>query len=166
MPLLCLLINNSAVQTDTPNPWFVLPNDMPCSLNAKIERFISIICLKPIVAKLRIWLQWTANIFKRTGNVSQESGMIFKKFANIITYRSADKSLAQPGRKQTNVSVRVAWISFGVWPCRKKKKTCWQLASRCCWNCARPWHASELVSFLVGLRTYQRPSKFNLKDKI
>ena len=22
---------------------------------------------------------------------------------------------------------------------------------------ARPWHASELVSFLVGLRTYQHP---------
>ena len=29
--------------------------------------------------------------------------------------------------------------------------------SRCCWNCARPWHASELVSFLVWLRTYQHP---------
>jgi len=27
-----------------------------------------------------------------------------------------------------------------------KKKTWWQLASRCCWNRARPWHASELVS--------------------
>ena len=36
------------------------------------------------------------------------------------------------------------------------KKT-WQLASRCCWNRARPWHASELVSFLVGQRTYQDP---------
>jgi len=35
------------------------------------------------------------------------------------------------------------------------KETWWQLASRCCWNRARPWHASEPVSFLVGLRTYQ-----------
>jgi len=46
-------------------------------------------------------------------------------------------------------------IYFGALPC--KKKTWWQLASRCCWNRARPWHASELVSFLVGLRTYQHP---------
>ena len=38
-----------------------------------------------------------------------------------------------------------------------EKKTWWQLASRCCWNRTRPWHASELVSFLVGLRTYQHP---------
>jgi len=37
----------------------------------------------------------------------------------------------------------------------QKKKTWWQLASRCCWNRACPWHASELVCFLVGLRTYQ-----------
>jgi len=35
------------------------------------------------------------------------------------------------------VSVRKAWISFGALPCRKKRKTCWQLASRCCWNRAR-----------------------------
>jgi len=35
------------------------------------------------------------------------------------------------------------------------KKSWWQLAFPCCWNRARPWHASELVSFLVGLRTYQ-----------
>ena len=68
----------------------------------------------------------------------------------------ADKSLARPGRKQANVSVRMAWISFGALPC-KKKKTLWKFASRCCWNRARPWHASELVSFLVGLGTYQHP---------
>jgi len=34
-----------------------------------------------------------------------------------------------------NVSVRMAWIFFGALPCRKK--TWWQLASRCCWNRAR-----------------------------
>jgi len=49
----------------------------------------------------------------------------------------------------------MAWIPFGALPCRKKTR--WQLASRCCWNRGRPWHASELVSFLVGLRTYQHP---------
>ena len=49
----------------------------------------------------------------------------------------------------------MVWISFGTLPCRKK--TWWQLASQCCWNCVCPWLASELVSFLVGLRTYQHP---------
>ena len=73
----------------------------------------------------------------------------------VRMYMGAAKSLARSGRKQANVSVRMAWISFGVLPCRKKTKTWWQLASRCCWNRGRPWHASELVSFLVGLRTYQ-----------
>ena len=53
----------------------------------------------------------------------------------------------------------MAWISFGVLPCRKKK-TWWQLASRCCWNRARPWHASELVTFLVGLRTCQNTGNY------
>ena len=40
----------------------------------------------------------------------------------MYTYRGADKSLAQPGRKQAKVSVRMAWISFGALPCRKEKK--------------------------------------------
>jgi len=37
------------------------------------------------------------------------------------TYRGADKSLAQSGRKQANVSVKIARISFGPLPCRKKE---------------------------------------------
>ena len=82
-----------------------------------------------------------------------------RKIAKSDYYRSADKSLARPGRKQGNVSVRMAWISFGTLPCRKKK-IWWQLASRCCWNRADPWHDSELVTFLGGLRTYQHPGSF------
>ena len=35
--------------------------------------------------------------------------------------RGADKSLASPGMKQANVSVRMAWISFSALPCREKK---------------------------------------------
>ena len=75
-------------------------------------------------------------------------------------YRGVGKSLARPGRKQANVSVRMAWTSFSALPCRKKK-TWWQLASGCFWNRARPWRAFELVSFLVGLRTYQHPGMTN-----
>jgi len=71
-------------------------------------------------------------------------------------FMGADKSSVRPGRKQANVSVRMAWISFGALPCRKKKQW-WQFAARCCWNRASLWHSSELVSFLVGLRTYQHP---------
>ena len=53
----------------------------------------------------------------------------------------------------------MAWISFGALSCRKKKIS-WQLASRCCWNRGRPWNASELISFLVGVRTYQHPGSY------
>jgi len=74
----------------------------------------------------------------------------------LLLNRGIYNSLARPGRKQVNVSVRMVWISFGTLLCRKKK-TWWQLAFQCCWNRARPWHASELVSFLVGLRNYQHP---------
>jgi len=84
------------------------------------------------------------------------SAIARKKFAWTRIYKGADKSLARPGRKQANVSVRMAWISFGALPC-KKKKTLWHFTSRCCWSRARRWHTSELVSFLVGLRTYQHP---------
>jgi len=43
---------------------------------------------------------------------------------------------AYDGACSPNVSVRMAWISFGALPCRKKKSS-WQLASRCCWNRVR-----------------------------
>ena len=45
-------------------------------------------------------------------------------------------TVAYDGTCSTNVSVRVAWISFGALPCCRKK-TWWELASRCCWNRAR-----------------------------
>jgi len=38
-------------------------------------------------------------------------------FVGLFVYRVADKSLARPGRKQANVSVRMACISFGALPC-------------------------------------------------
>ena len=51
--------------------------------------------------------------------------MIIKYLRHIINkdliYRGADKSLAQTGKKNTNVSVRIAWFSFDALPCRKKK---------------------------------------------
>jgi len=38
----------------------------------------------------------------------------------MFYYRGAEKSIARPGRTQANVSVRMAWISFGALPCRKR----------------------------------------------
>jgi len=43
------------------------------------------------------------------------------------------------------------WLEVPSAPRLVRKKTWWQLTSRCCWNRARPWHATELLSFLVGL---------------
>jgi len=70
-------------------------------------------------------------------------------------YMGADKSLARPGRKQGNVSVRMAWISFGALPCRKRNlmtaRVSMLLKSRVA------WHASGLFFFLVGISIYQHP---------
>ena len=44
-------------------------------------------------------------------------------------------TVAYDGACFPNVSIRMAWISFGALPCRKKNW--WQLPSRCCWNRAR-----------------------------
>ena len=45
-------------------------------------------------------------------------------------------TVAYDGACSPNLSVRMAWISFGALPC-KEGKTWWQFASRCCWNRAR-----------------------------
>ena len=42
----------------------------------------------------------------------------YQKTISFDIYMGADKSLARPGRKQANVSVRMAWISFDALPCR------------------------------------------------
>jgi len=82
-------------------------------------------------------------------------------FICMIIIQGADKSLTRPGMKQANVSVRMAWISFGALPCRKRNlmtaRVSMLLKSR-----ARPWYTSELVSFLVWLRTYQHPGIMKL----
>jgi len=65
-----------------------------------------------------------------------------------ITYTGgADKSLAQPGRKHADVSVRIVLISFGALPCRKKNlmtaRVSMLLKSRASLTCFR-------VCFLPG----------------
>jgi len=68
----------------------------------------------------------------------------------------ADKSLALPGINK--LMFLSEWREFPSAPCLAGgEKTWWLLASRYCWNRECPWHAFELVSFPVGLRTYQHP---------
>ena len=68
---------------------------------------------------------------------------------------------SEPDQEGNKLMFLSEWREFPSAPCLAGKETWWQLASRCCWNRARSWHASEIVSFLVGLRTYQHLSKLN-----
>ena len=72
-----------------------------------------------------------------------------------VYFRGADKSLAWPGRKQANVSVRMAWISFSALPCRKKElmtaRVSMLLKSRASLKCFRT------CFFPVALKSYQHP---------
>jgi len=80
----------------------------------------------------------------------------FQSFAKTSKnrYRGADKSLARPGRKQANVSVRMAWISFGALLCRKRNlmsaRVSMLLKSRASLTCFRacflPGRAKDLLS--------------------
>ena len=84
-------------------------------------------------------------------------------------YKGADKSLARPGRKKANVSVRMAWISLGALPCRKKNlmtaRVSMLLKSRASLTCfvacflpgrakdfSAPWYCLEEVGALYPIR--------------
>jgi len=45
----------------------------------------------------------------------------YQKTIYFDIFRGGGKSLALQRRKQANASVRMAWISFGALPCKKKK---------------------------------------------
>jgi len=82
------------------------------------------------------------------------------------TYRSADKSLARPGRKQANVSVRTAWFYFGVLPCwgggglmtARVSMSLKSHASVACFRiCFRPGRAKNLSAprYVIIRQTYR-----------
>jgi len=70
----------------------------------------------------------------------------------FMLHRGADKSLARPGRKKANISVRMVWISFGALPCRKKKLDDssvsmllkWRASLTCFGTCFFPGLAKDL----------------------
>ena len=96
-----------------------------------------------------VWFETFSSFPSTTAKTEISKPVIF----SVMFLKGADKSLARPCRKQTNVSVRMAWISFDVLSCRKEKKL-GDNSRLDVVEIARPWYASELVSFLVGLRTY------------
>ena len=87
-----------------------------------------------------------------------------------MKYGGAVKSLARPGRKQANVSVRMAWISFGALPCRETNFTSARVsillksrASLTCFRaCLLPGQAKDLSAFryLLFLIDFNRTSNF------
>ena len=56
--------------------------------------------------------------------------------SSCLNWTTQFLTVVYDGACSLNVSVRMAWISFGALPCRGKKTWC-QLASPCCWNRAR-----------------------------
>jgi len=52
---------------------------------------------------------------------SREGPLFLTLCQTYFVCRGAHKSLARPGKKQANVYVRMAWISFGALPCRGGK---------------------------------------------
>ena len=102
-----------------------------------------------------------------------------KNIYSIKMYRCADKSLAQQGRKQANDSVRMASISFGALPCRKKNlmtaRISMLLKSRAALTCFRtcflprrakdlPAHRQSLLLFSITPMTIT--PAFSLKPKV
>jgi len=86
--------------------------------------------------------------------------ILFQEWKSAILYYTRVLISPYPDHEGNKLMFVSEWREFPSAPCRARKETWWQLASRFCWNRARLWHASELVSFLVGLRTYQHPGYF------
>jgi hypothetical protein len=96
---------------------------------------------------------------------SAKSWFLKYKYIYIYThiYRDADKSLARPGRKQANVSVRLAWISFGALPRKKKNlitaRVSMLLKSRASVTCFRACFLLGRAKDLSAPRYVQRQVK-------
>ena len=101
---------------------------------------------------MKSYPQWRTSILWTSAIGSVESSVETGSWRNTEVLISPCPD--QEGNKLMFLS---EWRKFPSVPCLAGKEIWWQLASRCCWNRARLWHASELVSFLVGLRTYQLP---------
>jgi len=82
----------------------------------------------------RIWsiIFGMATVLLRTGRGASQV-----EKSPLLNWTTQFLTVAYDGACSPNVSVRMAWISFGALPCRGKKKLWLQLASPCYWNRAR-----------------------------
>ena len=90
--------------------------------------------------KISSWI-WSiiSGVFAVLGHPGRGTTQVVKSLC--LNWATQFLTVTYDGACSPNVSVRMAWISFGVLPCGKKML--WQLASQCCWN-----HACRLTYFL------------------
>ena len=109
-----------------PNPheWWTQPTQCPATDLAEIRRSSNI-------------SSWIWSIISGVVTVLGRPGRGTSQVEKSPRLNWATKFLtaAYDGACYSNVSVRMAWLSFGALPC-KKKKNLWQIASPC-WNGAR-----------------------------
>jgi len=86
-----------------------------------------------------VFLDYLVNLINnlRGGQILSRPGPGAKHVEKLprLNWATQFLTVAYDGAFSPNVSLRMAWISFGTLPCRGKK--CWQLASRCFWNRVR-----------------------------
>ena len=120
-----------------------------------VQCFIDIFLSVPLWPRgwLYLWHGWVPCIFLGVKD-GRCVGLTTLSPHVLITLKSGNLNLLEPsGPIQVSTATayvfitRSMWISFGALPCRKKK-TWWQLASRCCWNRAR-----RLICFLSAYVT-------------
>ena len=138
-----------AKNTTKPNPLEIIPLQTTRKENSwktveALARAAATVETERIIGSNHWCLWWDIYIYIYIVHLLDKCSKILQDSRYI---QGANKSLARPGRKEANVSVRMVWISFGALPC-KGEKTCWKLASRFCWNRARPWQASKLIIFI------------------
>jgi len=80
-----------------------------------------------------IWsiISWVVNVLGRSGRSASQV-----EKSPRLNWATQFLTVAYDDACSPNVSVRMAWISFGALPCRKKRNW-WQLVSPSCWNRAR-----------------------------
>jgi len=96
---------------------------MALAAEAQLDE-VHLLCLKGAwnkvkTPKFRFGTRWPTDP-KRVGQTLKPLYVQLGDAFKHLQYRGTDNSLSRPGRKDVNVSVRMAWISFGALPCRKK----------------------------------------------
>jgi len=79
------------------------------------------------------WWIWLiiSGVFTVLGRLGRGASQVEK--SPCLNWATQFLTMVYDGACSPNISIRMAWNSFGALSCRKKKPW-WQIASRCCWN--------------------------------